>query len=89
MVALAQKKYIVVTDGFEIMFDEFADSPEEALKSTGLDPDETDLDLYIIEVTKTWEVKTIPRIVEQDNDLFFLNKNIPQKKSTPPAQRKR
>jgi hypothetical protein len=76
----AVKKYIVVCDGFETVFSEFADSPEEAVKNTGFDLEDSDFTYYIVEVTKTWEIKTSPRIVEEDNALFFLGKNIPQSK---------
>ena len=76
----AVKKYIVVCDGFEIEFREFSNSPEEAVANSEFDFTGISDRLYVIEVTKPWEVKQSPRIVEEDNQLFFLGSNIPQKK---------
>lgn len=73
------KKYVVVCDGYDLQFNEFADSPEEALKNTGFDLDDTEK-FFVIEVSKTWEVQRAPRLAEEDNMLSFLGYNIPQKR---------
>jgi hypothetical protein len=72
MSGLELKKYVVICDGVETYFTSFKDSIEEAVKAAEAEFDLTDDDFYVIEVSKSFKIKTSPRVVEEDNALFFL-----------------